>query len=97
MTWPAAAVPSLPRSRIKRVEATFRDNLRRVTVSRMEGKEDRSKGLRTYMDISRMTMEMVMLNERSKSRRNVGSGMIMIISTPITPIPRMAVPLLSHL
>ena len=86
----------MPRSRINRVEATFRDNLRRVTVSRMEGKEDRSKGLRTYMDISRITMEMVILNERSKSRRNVGNGMIMIISTPITPIPRMAVPLLSH-
>jgi len=48
------------------------------------------------MDISRITMEMVILNERSKSRRNVGNGMIMIISTPITPIPRMAVPLLSH-
>ena len=86
----------MPRSKINRVEATFRDNLRRVTVSRMDGKEDRSKGLRTYMDISRITMEMVMLNESSKSRRNVGNGTIMITSTPITPIPRMAVPLLSH-
>jgi hypothetical protein len=62
----------------------------------MEGNTDKSKGLITYMDISRMTMEIVMLKESSKSSKNVGSGTIMMISTPITPTARIAVPLFSQ-
>jgi len=96
MTWPAADVPSLPLSRMRRVEATFRESLKRVTVRRIEGKAEKSRGFKTYMDISMMMMEMVMLNDSMMSRASVGIGTIITIRTPMTATAIMVLEFFIH-
>ncbi len=44
MTWPAASVPSPPRSRITRVEATFNASRNKVASSKTVGKAAKSTG-----------------------------------------------------
>jgi len=68
-----------------RVEATLRDSLNRVTTRRTEGKIEKSRGLRTYIDMSRMIIDTVILKDRRISRSRVGNGIIMTMRIPITP------------
>jgi hypothetical protein len=86
ITWPAAAVPSLPCKRIKRVEATFKDSRKSVTINKTEGKTENCSGFKTYMDINRIIMEKVRLKESRISNKKVGIGMIITIKIAITPI-----------
>jgi len=73
-----------------RVEATLRDSLNRVTTRRTEGKIEKSRGLRTYIDMSRMIIDTVILKDRRISRSRVGNGIIMTMRMPIIPRAIMA-------
>ena len=96
MTWPAAPVPSLPWSRMRRVEATLSERRNRVTVSRTEGKTENSSGLRTNIDMSRITIATVMLSESSRSMTSGGSGTTMTMRMAITPTPISIAGFLTH-
>ena len=87
MTWPAASVPSFPWSRMSRDEATLSERRKRVTVRRTEGKTENSSGFMTYMDMSRITIERVMLSDSSRSMISAGRGITMTMRTPMTPMP----------
>jgi hypothetical protein len=76
--------PSLPWSKIKRVEATLRDSRNKVTSSKMEGKADNSKGLRVYIEARRMISAKVILNEMSRSSSMDGSGITIKARIPTT-------------
>jgi len=51
----------------------------------MEGNIEKSNGLRTYMDMRRMTIDTVMLKDNRISNIRVGNGIIMTMRIPITP------------
>jgi len=87
MTCPAAPVPSLPCSRMSRDEATLSDRRNRVTVSSTEGKTEKSSGLRTNIDISRITIAVVMLSDSSRSMMIGGRGITMTMRMAMTPTP----------
>jgi len=72
---------------MSRDEATLSESLNRVTVSRTEGNTEKSSGFRTNMDMSRMTMETVMLSDSSKSMIRAGRGTTMTMRIPTTPRP----------
>ena len=67
------------------MEATFKDNLKRVVISSNEGKIEKSNGLSVYMAINKMVMASVIFMANIKSRSKGGSGMIMTTRIPITP------------
>ena len=56
----------------------------RVTSSKMEGKADNSKGLRVYIEASRMISAKVILNEMSRSSSMDGSGITIKARIPTT-------------
>ena len=85
MTWPAAAVPSLPCKRISRVEATFKESLKRVVTKSTEGNTEKSKGFKVYMPVSRMIRAKEMLKESRISKRKEGKGRIMTTKMATTP------------
>ncbi len=60
-----------------RVEATLRDSRNKVTSSNMEGKADRSRGRRVYMEASRIMSAKVILNDIRRSSSIGGSGITM--------------------
>ena len=77
----------MPCKRINLVDATFKDNLKRVVTRSKGGNMKKSKGLSVYIEIKRMVMARVMFSARRKSRRMGGNGMIIttrIVTTPIT-------------
>jgi hypothetical protein len=85
MTWPAAADPSFPWSRIKRVDAILSERRKRVATSKSDGKTENSSVFRVYMATKRMMMANVISRVSKISRRNVGSGRIMKIRINTTP------------
>ena len=68
-----------------RVEATLSDNRKSVTISRSEGKIEKSSGDSMKIDTSKMMMAKVRLNESRISRTKGGIGMTMTVMTTITP------------
>jgi hypothetical protein len=81
---PAAMEPSLPWIKIIRVEATLSESRNRVTSNKMEGKADKSKGLRVYIEASRMMSAKVILNEISRSNTTAGKGITIKTKIPTT-------------
>jgi hypothetical protein len=66
------------------VDAMFRDNLKRVTISKTEGKTEKSRGFFVYIAIKRMRREMEMLNVRNISIKKLFNGTIMMRITKTT-------------
>jgi len=57
-----------------------------VTISNTEGNTENCKGFNTYMDMSRMIMEIAILKDRRISSRKVGIGTIITMRMAITPM-----------
>ena len=87
ITWPAAPVPSLPCKRMIRVDATFRDNLINVTMSKSDGNTEKSKGPRMKTETNNIIKAKVILKERRRSNRNGGIGITITAKTITTPKP----------
>ena len=85
MTEPAASMPSLPCSRMSRVEATLSDSRNRVVASSSDGKMENSIARWVYRLMMRMRMAMVMLAARQRSSRIGGRGMIISMRMEISP------------
>jgi hypothetical protein len=86
ITFPAAKGPSLPWRRIRRVDATFNESLKRVVTRRRDGKMEKSKAFIVYMAIKRMVIAMVIFKARKMSRTIDGKGIIITIRIVITPM-----------
>jgi hypothetical protein len=69
------------------VEETFSASLKTVETRSSEGKTEKSNDRWTNITIISMSNPSIILTARKKSRRNVGSGIISISTTEITPIP----------
>jgi hypothetical protein len=69
-----------------RVDATFRDNLIKVTMSRSDGNTEKSKGPCMKIETNKIINEKVILNESNKS--NMKGGMGITITARITTTPR---------
>lgn len=76
----------MPCNKISRVDATFSERRRSVTISRTEGKTENCSGFKTNMEMSRMMIANAMLNDSKTSSRKDGMGMIMTMRIAITPI-----------
>src|ERR1039457_6242549 len=74
ITLPAAADPSLPFNRIKRVAETFRARRKRGEMRRRGGKMEKWRGSRVYMVTKTTTRAMVMLSEIKISNIIGGRG-----------------------
>ena len=61
------------------------DKRKSVTISRSEGKMEKSSGDSMKIDTSKIMMAKVRLNESSISRTKGGIGMTMTVMTTITP------------
>ena len=85
MTEPAASMPSLPCSRMSRVEATLSDSRNRVVASRSDGKMEKSIARSVYRLMMRMSTAMVMLAARQRSSSMAGRGMIISMRMEISP------------
>jgi hypothetical protein len=85
MTFPAAEAPSLPCNRINRVDATFRESLKRVVTRSKDGKIEKSRDFTVYMAMRSIVIERVIFRARRKSSKKVGSGIIITTRTVITP------------
>jgi len=60
------------------------DNLNNVVSRSMEGKDESSSGFRIYMPTRRIINENVMLNDKRRSNKIDGSGIIIINKIPTT-------------
>jgi hypothetical protein len=85
MTFPAAEVPSLPCNRINRVDATFRESLKRVVTRSKDGKIEKSRDFTVYMAMRSIVIERVIFKARRKSSKKGGSGIIITTRMVITP------------
>ncbi|MBA7687765.1 hypothetical protein ES703_96237 [subsurface metagenome] len=77
----------MPCISINRVDATFRESLKRVVTRSREGNMEKSRGFSVYMAIRRIVIARVIFRARRKSRSIVGKGMIIttrIVTTPTT-------------
>jgi len=72
---------------MSRDEATLSERRKRVTVSKTEGKTEKSSGLRTNIDMSRITIDAVMLSDSSRSMTSDGRGITMTMRIAMTPTP----------
>src|SRR5215813_9490812 len=86
MTSPAADIPSVPCSRMRRVEAIFSDSRKSVDISRIEGKDENSVGLSKYRAAKRITTEREILADINTSRTIDGKGTITAINMMTTAI-----------
>jgi len=80
--------PALACVRISLVEATFRDNLNRVTKSKSEGKVDSSRGSFVASVMKRTAIASEILPARSTSINWVGSGIRSVVRTVTRPMAR---------
>ena len=90
ITLPAESWPSLPWTKITRVDATFKAKRSMVANSKTEGKAEKSKGLVVLMAIMMITKLATILKVNKKSSNKGGNGktnMPMIINTK-AGIPR---------
>ena len=86
MTWPAAAVPSWPRDRIRRVEARLSASRSMVEISRMVGNEENSSGVWMNSAVIRISTDRMIEIARNMSSTTAGSGRISTTRMVITPI-----------
>jgi hypothetical protein len=70
-----------------RVDATFRDNLINVTMSKSDGNTVKSKGPRMKMETNNIINAKLILKERRRSNRNGGIGITITAKTITTPKP----------
>ena len=66
------------------MDATFRDNLKRVRKSSIVGNMAKSRGFSVYMVVMRTMTERVILSASRKSRIRVGTGNIIARRIAIT-------------
>src|SRR5438445_1390807 len=86
MTVPAAPVPVLPSSRMRREEEMLSARRNSVSSSSVVGKTLKSTGRRMYIDTISTTTDIMMSVTSSTSKRKLGMGVIsarMITSTAI--------------
>ena len=84
MTWPAAAVPSWPCARIRRVEATLSASRSMVAISSTVGKAENSSGVSMNSAVIRISTDRMIETASSRSSRTGGSGTISTTRMPIT-------------
>ena len=75
----------MPCNRINRVDATFRESLKRVVTRSKDGKIEKSRDFTVYMAMRSIVMERVIFRARRKSSNQDGSGIIITTRTVITP------------
>ena len=68
--------------------AVFSASRNSVVASRIEGKEENSRGWRRYMTVRRMIAARVMLADSSTSSNEVGSGLSRTKTSSVAPIGR---------
>jgi len=83
MIAPAASGPSLPCKRISRVDATFNESLKRVSIRSREGKILKSSGFWVYMVVISTTTAREIFRARKKSRIMGCKGRIIAMRMPI--------------
>src|SRR5208337_739217 len=83
ITCPAAAGPSFPCSRIRRLLARLRDKRNNVKSSNKDGKTEKSTGRKMYMDTNKTSTPAVMLTERriSSTKEGTGTSMTKTVAT----------------
>ncbi len=86
MTWPAAAVPSLPCARISRVEARLSASRSMVEIRRTVGNELNSSGFLMKIAVIRIRIEKLMEKASARSSSQAGSGMISTTRMAMMPI-----------
>jgi hypothetical protein len=85
ITSPAACVPSWPRPRISRTEATFRPSRNSVATSSTVGKAVNSNGFLISSAVIRISTALVIEIDSRMSSANAGTGRISSTMTPTTP------------
>ena len=95
MTWPAAAVPSCPCARIRRVDARLSASRSIVAISSTVGNDENSSGAWMNSAVIRISTDRMMEIASAKSSSSGGSGRIRTIRMVKTPIasarsPRLA-------
>jgi hypothetical protein len=70
-----------------RVDATFRDNLINVTMSKSDGNTEKSKGPRMKTETNNIINAKVILKERRRSNSNGGIGITITAKIITTPKP----------
>ncbi len=85
MTWPAAAVPSWPFDRIRRVDAMFSDSRSMVEIRRMVGNDENSSGAWMNSEVIRIRIETVIEIARNRSSMIEGKGRISTTRMVRTP------------
>ena len=86
MTWPAAAVPSCPCARIRRVEARLSASRSMVAISSTVGKAENSSGAWMNSAVIRISTDRMIEIASARSSRIGGSGRISTTRIAITPI-----------
>jgi DNA-directed RNA polymerase beta' subunit len=74
ITCPAAAVPLCPLDKMSLVEAMFRDSLKTAVISKIVGKELKSKGLAINKQVIKITTDVVIEKANNKSSNIAGTG-----------------------
>ena len=95
MTWPAAAVPSWPCARIRRVEARFSASRSMVAISSTVGKAENSSGFWMNSAVIRIRTERVIETARKRSSTSGGSGRISTTRMAMTPMASIRSPRLA--
>src|SRR3984893_4907739 len=85
MTWPAAAVPSCPCARMRRVEARLSAKRSMVAISSTVGNAENSSGAWMNSAVIRISTERMIETARNRSSRTGGSGRIRTTRMVITP------------
>jgi hypothetical protein len=86
ITCPAAAVPSWPWPRIRRVEARLSASRSIVAISSSVGKTVNSSGLSIDRPVIMISTDMMIDTARSRSSRIAGSGKISTARIAMTPV-----------
>ena len=86
ITWPAAAVPSWPCERMRRVEARLSASRSMVAISSTVGKEENSSGVWMNKAVIMISTEMMIEMARNRSRTTGGSGRMRTTRIVITPM-----------
>ncbi len=88
MTFPAAAVPSLPCSRMRRLEAMLSESRKRVSRSSSVGKTEKSTALRTCTAERKTSTEAAIEQASNISMRKAGTGTSITKMMLMAPIGR---------
>ena len=88
MTWPAAAVPSWPYPRMRRVDARLSASLSIVEIRRIVGKTVNSSGFSMNSAVIRISTETMIDTARNRSSRSAGIGKMSTTRMVITATAR---------